>query len=65
MKLSEQQIHYINHYLQRSGLQYWDVRMEILDHIVLAVEERLQTSSLSFEEALVEVVNGFGNKTRK
>lgn len=65
MKLSEQQIQYINNYLQRSGLKYWDVRMEILDHIVVAVEEKMQQSDALFKEALIEVVDGFGNKTKK
>jgi len=61
MKLTTEEIQNIDEYLQRSGVTYWDVRMELLDHFIEAIEEKIATTELSFDEALMEVTVAFGN----
>lgn len=40
MELTKQQIKYIDHRLENDGIKYWDIRIEMLDHVVSDVEER-------------------------
>lgn len=61
MKLSTAQILTIDEYLKRSGVNYLDVRMELLDHFIEAIEAKLTATELSFDEALMEVTIAFGN----
>ncbi|WP_430410871.1 hypothetical protein [Kordia sp.] len=61
MKLTKDEIQTIDEYLQRSGVSYWDVRIELLDHFIEAIEEKIATTELSFDEALMEVTVAFGN----
>lgn len=65
MKLSKEKIQYIDAYLERSGVTYWDVRAELLDHFVTGVEQKMTDETLEFEEALEEITIAFGNTTRK
>jgi cation transport ATPase len=65
MKLTKQQIQYIDDYLRKSGVIYWDVRMELLDHFVVAIEEKITKEALSFEEALKEITISFGNDIKQ
>lgn len=62
MKLTLNQIQFIEEYLIKNKVKYWDVRMELLDHIVNAVEEKI-TNGKTFENALEEVHLNFGNKS--
>lgn len=62
-KLSREEIQYIDNYLIKSKVKYWDVRMELLDHIASAVEEKIEKKEVSFNEALLEVHQSFGNST--
>ncbi|MEM6685995.1 MAG: hypothetical protein AAF617_09455 [Bacteroidota bacterium] len=64
VKLTKQQLQYIDAYLERSGITYWDVRTELLDHIASAVEEKMTTEHSSFEAALEAVSISFGNHMR-
>lgn len=61
MPLTQTQIQYIDNYLIKNGVNYWDVRLELLDHIVLAVEAKMQSDNLGFIEALAQVHHSFGN----
>jgi hypothetical protein len=61
MKLSLEQITYIDDYLKHHKVKYWDIRIELLDHIVTTVEEKL-TKGISFDDAMIEVHKSFGNK---
>lgn len=61
MKLIKEEIQFIEDYLIKNGVKYWDVRLELLDHIVSAVEDKTENSGVSFNEALIEVHKGFGN----
>jgi hypothetical protein len=61
MKLTKEQITYIDDYLKHHKVKYWDIRIELLDHIVTTVEEKL-TKGVSFDDAMIEVHKSFGNK---
>lgn len=65
MKLTQEQIQYIDDYLRKSGVQFWDVRLEILDHVATGVEEKMTNNSMSFEEALEAITISFGNEIRQ
>ncbi|WP_166960046.1 hypothetical protein [Yeosuana marina] len=61
-KLSKEDIQFIDQYLIKSDVKFWDVRTELLDHIILAVEDKINNKNITFNEALLEVHEGFGNK---
>ena len=61
MKLVKEEIQFIDNYLIKNGVKYWDVRLELLDHIVSAVEDKMEKNGVSFNEALIETHKGFGN----
>lgn len=62
MKLSKDQIQFIDRYLIKNEVKFWDVRLELLDHIVSAVEDKITNDKISFKEALLQVHRGFGNQ---
>ena len=62
-KLSKDQINFLEHYLIKNKVKYWDIRVELLDHIATEVEARMQNGQ-SFDKALEEVHVAFGNKVR-
>jgi len=51
MKLSKENIQFIDTYLKNSGVFYFDIRMEMLDHIATAVEDKMETEDLDFYDA--------------
>ena len=51
MKLNKEQIHFIDTYLKNSGIEFIDIRMEMLDHIASAVENKMQKENLDFYHA--------------
>ena len=61
MKLTKEQITYIDDYLKHHKVKYWDIRIELLDHIVTTVEEKMERG-ISFDDAMIEVHKSFGNK---
>ena len=62
MKLTKEEIKFIENYLIKNEVKYWDVRLELLDHIVSAVEDKITNDGVSFNEALLEVHRSFGNQ---
>lgn len=50
MKLSKSQIQSIDQRLKKGGIKYWDVRIEMVDHLVTDIEERGVTNN--FDEEL-------------
>lgn len=62
MKLTKEEIKYIDNYLIKNDVKFWDVRLELLDHMVSAVEDKIENKGISFNEALLEVHQGFGNR---
>ncbi len=63
MKLSKDQIQYIDDYLKHHKFKYWDIRYEILDHIVNMVEDKMEQGT-SFDDAMIEVHQSFGNSMK-
>ena len=61
IKLSKDQVENIENYLKHHKIKYWDVQLELLDHIICDVEKFLG-QGLDFDEALEEVHKDFGNK---
>ncbi len=64
MKLTKEEIQFIDNYLIKNKVKYWDVRLELLDHIVSSVEDKITIDGISLNEALLEVHEGFGNRTK-
>jgi uncharacterized protein with PQ loop repeat len=62
MNLTIEEIQFIDNYLVKNKVKYWDVRTELLDHIILATEAKINNEGISFNEALLEVHEEFGNK---
>ena len=64
MKLTEEQITYIENYIKSFDIKYYEVYMEILDHMILSVEAILEENTeISFEDAVLKAkVDGFGKK---
>ncbi|WP_136468195.1 hypothetical protein [Flagellimonas onchidii] len=63
MKLSRQQINFIEDYLIKNKVKFWDVRIELLDHVATEIEDRIQQGQ-TFDDALKEIHQAFGNKMR-
>jgi len=49
MELSKQQIKFIDHRLENEGIKYWDIRIEMLDHVVSDVEKYLKPENTECE----------------
>jgi hypothetical protein len=49
MELSKEQIQYIDHRLENEGVKYWDIRIEMLDHIVSDVESILKPENTAYQ----------------
>jgi hypothetical protein len=62
MKLTEEQITQIQNHLKKCGIKYYEVYMEILDHMILGIEDIMTSDeTISFENAFVQVKKeGFG-----
>lgn len=51
MKLTLQDIQFIDNYLKNSEVIYYDIRMEMLDHVATAVEQKMKAENLDFYDA--------------
>lgn len=51
MKLTNQDLQFIDNYLTNSGVFYLDIRMEMMDHVASAVEKKMQEEDLIFYDA--------------
>ena len=49
--LTSQNIKFIDNYLKNSEVIYYDIRMEMLDHVATAVEKKMQAEDLDFYDA--------------
>jgi hypothetical protein len=58
MTLSEKQIHYIDNYLKNQGVSYWDIRLELIDHIACEMEQK--EGSYDFDNLLSQTLNKLG-----
>ncbi|WP_338376097.1 hypothetical protein [uncultured Flavobacterium sp.] len=59
MKLTEEQIDLIDAYLVKKGIKYLDVKLEIVDHIAIEIEEKMQNENLNFNDALLLVMKNW------
>jgi hypothetical protein len=62
MKLTNEQTTYIENYIASFDINFYEIYMEILDHIILSVEAILEDDkTISFEKAVLKAkVEGFG-----
>ena len=51
MKLSKENIQFIDNYLKNSEVIYYDIRMEMADHISSAIEQKMELEHLDFYDA--------------
>lgn len=51
MKLSKQEIKFIDTYLINNDVVYVDIRQEMIDHIALAVEQKMEVENQDFYDA--------------
>lgn len=51
MELTKEQVKYIDHRLESEGVKYWDIRIEMLDHVVSGVEKELNSGD-NFKDAV-------------
>ncbi|PCI11797.1 MAG: hypothetical protein COB73_01025 [Flavobacteriaceae bacterium] len=59
MKLTQKQIQFIENYLIEQGVKYWDVRIELIDHIVSEIECK-KDLSLDFKKEVINISNNLG-----
>jgi hypothetical protein len=57
MKLSKNQIEFIDKFLKRNDVEFVDIREEMIDHIASAVEEKMITDNTDFHDTFVSYVN--------
>jgi hypothetical protein len=64
MKLNQEQLTHIESYINKNDIKYYELYMEILDHMILSVEDILERDKeISFEKAvMIAKVEGFGRK---
>ncbi|QTD36513.1 hypothetical protein JL193_10170 [Polaribacter batillariae] len=64
MELTKEQIQFIDHRLENEGIKYWDIRIEMLDHVVSDLENKLtsETSEYDFKELVQETFENLGWK---
>jgi hypothetical protein len=57
MELNKEQIEHIDYVLEKKGIQYWDLRIEMIDHIVSDIENHATSDNFKkeFENALIRV----------
>lgn len=53
IKLSDNQVEHIKDYINRCGIRYLDVRLELVDHMASAVEADMQADQIGFNQAFV------------
>lgn len=64
MELTKKQIQFIDSRLESEGVKYWDIRIEMLDHVVSDIERKLkpENSKYEFKEMVQESLASLGWK---
>lgn len=57
--LTDQQIEQVAEHIEAHGVQLYDLKMNLLDHVCCAIEDRLNTG-ISFQNAFEEAFSAFG-----
>jgi len=52
MEITKEQIQYIDEYLKKRGIKYWDLRTEMIDHLVSDIEQNLISKDFKAEFSL-------------
>ena len=60
MKLTETQIQYIRGYIDAFDIKYYELKEEFLDHMILRVEEKMESSDVPFIRAVINAKDDFG-----
>lgn len=64
MSLTKDQLKKIDQYLKRKGIDFWDVRYELLDHIACILEEKI-AQDMHFEKAFTAIEKNFSRPILK
>lgn len=66
MTLTNEQNKTVENYIIKSGVRYYEIYIELLDHMISSIEDLIQNQNLSFEEAFLETKKrGFEKKEIK
>jgi hypothetical protein len=61
MKLNKEQINQVKNFISKRGFTYYDVQLEIIDHVACKVEDLMTADpGLSLDEAIAQTHAGFG-----
>ena len=52
MEITKEHIQYIDEYLKKMGIKYWDLRIEMIDHLVSDIEQNLTSKDFKTEFSL-------------
>ncbi len=59
--LTHEQIQYLDQFCEQKGVHYYDLRMELTDHLAASIENKIsENPALSFDTALMAVHHSFG-----
>ena len=58
MKLTTENIQFIDNYLKNSEVIYYDIRVEMIDHVATAVEQKMEAENLDFYDAFKRLYGG-------
>lgn len=63
MNLTKEQIQYIGTYVEKSGIEWFDLKIELVDHLADAAAQILEDNpKLPFEDAVTKAKIAFGTK---
>ena len=62
MKLSKEQIQRVHKYLDVKGVKFIDFRIEILDHIISQIEQKLAIENTNFETVFYQVTDNWNKQ---
>jgi hypothetical protein len=62
MLLTQEQLHTIDTILDKLGLDFLDFKLEVKDHIACQVERIMESKTITFEEATLEVLRDWEEK---
>ena len=65
MELSKEEIQKVEHFLNVKDIVYVDIRLEVLDHIVSEVEERMDSKNKSFQEVFASVKHKWNSQLKE
>lgn len=60
MEITNKEVTYIDNLLKKNGIKYWDVRIELLDHVVSELENT--TNDVNFKTAVWDIFKKLGWK---